>query len=455
MNEISIHYPCTIAPKPVKDFVSVLSKTTDCPETFLTTVGLAVLSVIAGPNVSVMAGTNLNNFYCLLGDTGLTRKTTAIKWGQKLLRDIVVLKKPSVIGSIKTSDNTFEHCAIELITSFSVEGLESAFEGRGKSVIACPPEYRQIFDVGKRQAQANTITVLTSMFDGLDVNVRLRQSKLKIEQSSLTILSGSTQSWFKEALSTQNVDGGFLNRHVLAIGQPSATPLIEPIEPDANDWNQVVELFANLVPDISFDQDQSKSVPIFNCKKIMLFLNEEARLMWRQYATENHQVKIQLEEYERNAVAREEAHAIKLAGLRAFGEQRNEINTQDVLFGTEYAKASANSSLVLVRQSRQSLSPDSNRLYNLILRIFVTEHRTTKKRDIAKYFGGRQDKWAYCLLELLAGKKIVGGEDKGFLPSDIPTSICENNGSDISNLIASEVVGLSDSKLAVGVEYEA
>lgn len=410
MNEI---FPLELLPKPAAELVKICQPATEAPDEFLAAGGLYLGSVLAGPWIEIN-NRPINNYFLLVGETGTTKKTTAMSYPlvllERIIKQLVHLeyRKPSESTTARDEYMGPKH-PYTLITHFSVEGLQTYGLGQGVSAGIHMGEYGTLFDVGKRQGQQNTISELTNMYDGNPVHVRTLSRQVDVKNYCLCLLAGSTSAWLSDFTSTRNIGGGYVNRH-LAFCAKSSRVLARPDTIREGVWDKIASDYASIIPK-NLKLVVTVDGPQWEAPILVLDWSILARTAWEQFYRQQTLMMRQCEDSLLCELsARQLTHAVKMAGLRAFMEKRSSINEDDLCFGVRIARWSTQNTAVLVGDIRQPTN-----LPSVMLRILnkVRDFAPINKTELARHLGGKQGVInAYLELLLAQGHlvKAVTGE---------------------------------------------
>lgn len=408
-------FPFSLLPKPVWEFVGLCSETTEAPDEFLAAGGLFVTSILAGRWVE-FNGQTLNDYFLLVGDTGIAKKTTAQTLAIKLLRD-VLKEKPNLryselepIGKDREMRLEGPISAYPIITHFSIEGLQTHAIGSGTSTGITMGEYGSLFKIDGRQGQQNTVTELTNMYDGNPIAVTTVQRNLEASNYTLSVIAGSTKSWLCDFTSSKNIGGGFVNRHLTFTGFPER---IIPTRSQTSQerWRHLVDSFAVLIPtDLRPLKEGNRVTWVAARKELNWTPNAEA--LWKKY------YRHRIEDYRSlrteslsELSARELTHATKMAGVRSFAEKRNEVTVDDIVFGVEIARWATRNTIDLVKPHKYF----NNKLSQRILKK-IEMFKPISKTELAKRLGGKQEQINDELEHLITDKYVMRLDNETLVP---------------------------------------
>lgn len=179
------------------------------------------------------------NFYTVLvGPTGLTRKTTAIRIGEHLVYD----------REGNPTDGTLLLPGIS-----SAEGLLETIGGynpKEEEPVDCTPtllvieEFASLLRKGKQESVANLAPMLTQMWDSANsIRLPTRKRPLIARNPFLSILAATTLEWLLTSITREEIMGGFGNRFLYFTAKPK-DPIPMPVAPD---YSSLEKLRADLI----------------------------------------------------------------------------------------------------------------------------------------------------------------------------------------------------------------
>ena len=180
----------------LKDYVSFAYPLTEAPLQYHIATGLAIAATALGRNVHLEEGANTfypNLYIVVIGESGITRKSTAINLSFKFLNKL----EPSLV----------------LGSTMSTEALLESFQ---KTYCHCLiyDELRMITDNEDKSYGKGLITLLTSLWSCPDtwrVELKsIREEKRTLNSPTPNILCATTPDWIQ--LKEADVLGGFLGR---------------------------------------------------------------------------------------------------------------------------------------------------------------------------------------------------------------------------------------------------
>lgn len=414
-------YPVEELPPLIKKAIKLFSVESDGSPVGVATALFAVIGSLVGKSYKFQ-NNFINNYYVLVGSSGYSRKTTIQKFAKRIL--------DSALNS--RSDLTSEHLNPEElvpeqftsvidVTSFSVEGLQEIIVSDGVSILLMPTEYKSILDVSKRQSQSNTISDLTGLYDCTAFSLTLRGKQLRAKDFSINMLACSTKEWLVDLFSSQNVSGGFLNRHLVghcAINK-TLNAVVGTIE--QKEINELVQDILKIVPVRKIIFNGSKHEIVYETK-ILDFENAEARNCFSEYISQSHKEALAQENIfnpQKDLNARESLHIIKLAALHSICSGKMCVGIEAIQFAIKWAQASSRIIININETFSKRKLPLTNKNDEKILALIKKHYINTKSpmllSEISKKTGGKQMNNRISLTRLLNDKKIKQF-NKGYVP---------------------------------------
>lgn len=302
------------------EYRECISGVNESPAIFHFGVFCTFYGLILSRRVSVYYGTDIfPNFYtCLVGKSGATRKSTAIRTAMDMLK----------YGSAINSNGTppFEYMA----GLGSGEGLLQALDGEGKTLLVDEGEFRNIISKGSQGASNILIPKLTVLWDCPPIqSLRTRTNPVEARNPFLSIISGSTVDWIQEHLSSSDVAGGFANRF-LYIKSYNTNPISWPDRPDEDKSSK----FISHLNDIYLWSKDFFSAP----EKGQLSVDNVAKGMWKKYYDDLFRRMRKMNDTESTLVQRIPVYAMKLAILYAASDFSQTIKEEHLYPAIEFAK---------------------------------------------------------------------------------------------------------------------
>lgn len=199
----------------VTKYVDWATSCTDSPLQYHVAVALSVLSSLLCPHVRLETSfgefrTNL--WFMILAGTTSTRKTTAMRLGMGLLKEV-------------DSDPI-------LSTSGGAEGIISALSDRdSQSSIFYRDEITGLIDeMTRKDYMSGFMESLTKLYDGEEEKRTLSKKTIHVKDPNLIILAGGIKDRMSEMLSMKHVGSGFIPRFIVVSGWTDIADM-KPIGP--------------------------------------------------------------------------------------------------------------------------------------------------------------------------------------------------------------------------------
>jgi hypothetical protein len=216
---------------------NLVGSSTEAPDAYHWAVFLVSVGLLLGHNVWLNNPHPLrpNFFAALIGKTGTSRKSTALRFGEvlfeKIGHDIQIL--PGVVSS---------------------EGIyQKLAENEGTRLLIAADEFRGLMEIARRQSTRDLIPKLNSLyncpkFDGIN----RRKEPVAVIRPFTSLITASPLAWIHESIAAGHVTGGFLNRFLFIEGEEKR-PIPFPESPSDANWNCLI---SQLQPVIKSWQDK-------------------------------------------------------------------------------------------------------------------------------------------------------------------------------------------------------
>lgn len=211
-------------------YISWASSVTDAAVQYHQAGGLTVLASILSSNLELKTsfGTIVPNlWFAVLGETTLTRKSTAIKLASSLINDI---------------DED-----IMVATDGTSEGILSSLVGReNKSSLFFRDEITGLFQaILAKDYMSDMPEHFTRLYDGDIVKRRLRREEIIIKNPIFHILCGGIKTKIQMMLSEEHIASGFIPRFIFVTAEPDISR-IKPIGPPSLEDNGRSAIFSEM-----------------------------------------------------------------------------------------------------------------------------------------------------------------------------------------------------------------
>ncbi len=181
----------------IKDFIEVLNKKTDASLAFKLFCGIVLVGVALGRRIWFpYGGKNLypNLYVCLLGESGISRKSTCINIVKKVI----------------------SHFEENLIVSdqYSPERLFKDLSERSQAIFLYS-EFAAVLKYFERSYMVGMKECLTELYDcPPKYRRRLQKEEIVIKDPVISILAGSTPEWLFANMTEEDILGGFFGRFI-------------------------------------------------------------------------------------------------------------------------------------------------------------------------------------------------------------------------------------------------
>lgn len=253
-----------------------------------------LMSVALGRGVVVdrpHAPVRLNLFVILVAESGVTRKSSAVRRAVKFARNITGNDNPLIESritpealewqlQIQTIDHGYAY------TNIAVDELVT-FLGKEKYVSAMPTLLTDLYDAPEFRTGGGTLSRGTTRLQNVFVN----------------FLSASTPSWLLRAVNPDVIEGGFTSRVIFIVSEKAKMSAPWPV---AND----VALSTQIQEDLNAIRAQSKTVPSIE-------VTIAARKRFESWYKRRD---LHRDTFRSSFQSREDAHVLRVAALLAINE---------------------------------------------------------------------------------------------------------------------------------------
>lgn len=359
---------------------------------------LTIFGAIIGRRVHLYYARELYpNFFTILeGPTGISRKTTAMRFGEKVMNAFPDIKRCWGISSAEG--------LMRVMGGYSPD--DGGEKPINRSTILMIEEFATLLRKGKQESLTNLTPTLTCLYDApsrLDLPTRKRP--LVVESPFLSILAGTTPDWLESSLSEEEVMGGFANRFAYIRGKPKPT-ISKPPKPKA-------ENIEALVADIK------KAVS--NLKSDYITLSPEADVIWDKHYSR--WVKVKRDGIIAEMVQRIPEYSLKCSLVHAIMAGRKHVEAADIERGITFGKTlETNVEALFGAFPLSQWGKTESKIIQLL-----KEKNPRTKRDIHQHISGRvaADRLARIIQGLESNEIIscfsIGGKTWVKLVKDVPT----------------------------------
>lgn len=192
---------------------------TDAPKQYHKAIGASILSTVMTPHISLRTSFGVfipNIWIMILAGTTLTRKSTSLDIGRRLLDDVME-------DYLLATDGSPEGLLTEMGTRDGKVSLFHRDEITGFMSAVAHKEY-----------MSGLLEGLTRLYDGQAETRILRRERIEIKNPYLVIMSGGIQTRMQEIVGMDHIRSGFLPRFIFVTGTTSPDQM-RPIGPPSDD----------------------------------------------------------------------------------------------------------------------------------------------------------------------------------------------------------------------------
>lgn len=261
------------------------------------------LSSVLGREVVIdrpRAPVYLNWYIILVAESGVTRKSTAVRVAKSLVQ--CVLGDRYLISSRTTQEQLLYQ--MELMT---------LHEQRATVRIAIS---ELVTFLGKTAVGNGMVGLLTDLYDCPEYRYgagTLARGEHELRNVYISFLSASTPSWLIRAVSPDVIEGGFTSRCMFVVSEKRKKKVAWPIEPDP----ELYDLLVDHLNDIRKEAEHFKQVTIHKSG-----INEFNK--WYKQRRDH------ADPYRASFESREDSHVLRLAACLAINDGSWEIRTAHI-----------------------------------------------------------------------------------------------------------------------------
>lgn len=300
---------------PFAEYRELIKDVTEASDVFHFGVLLVILGLHFGKDFYIKnPHTTYFNFYNLLiGPTGEAYKTTALKYGKRILQSLSVRGEDStkIIGTPVSSEG--------LVTSFDAEN--------GTKILSYIDEMKILFGNAQRNSTSNLIATINQFHNEYDEISLPGLQKRIAKKPFLSIIGGTVPEWLDSALSKEVTLGGFINRFIVFYGETKKV-IPRPNDPAEDRWGKFIQKIIN----------RRKVLPKEGCE---MTHTGEAFEFYDQWYRERKNKRKNLPTVIRPLTAREPFHVDKLSGIFSLSNGRSTIELKDIEAATKVIEYSS------------------------------------------------------------------------------------------------------------------
>jgi hypothetical protein len=369
----------------VEKYIKWAKNRSDAAPSYHEAGAFTILSALLAENIRLPTSFgNLipNLWFLILGDTTLTRKTTAMDMAMELLLTV------------------YEDCV--LATDGSLEGILTALALRqGQASIFWRDEFSGMLDAMKRRDYyAGMVEVLTKLYDGKYQKRILRKEIIEIRDPVFIMFCGGIKSRIVELFDTDYIINGFIPRFIYLVAEPD----MKNFKPAGPSNNEIQTVSTKLVEELFALRNRydSKTFITMGDNKVagrephLAELTQEA---WDRYNVLERQLMeagaaSDNPEYFTPTMDRMSKSCLKvavlLAALREQKDRKVIVEIEDILHAIKYIASWIPHTVYIVSNSGKSLSEKTiDRAYLLILggkksrsHLMRSMHLTSREADL-------------------------------------------------------------------------
>lgn len=245
------------------DYVSLMQPTTEAPKSFHLGVGFTIAGAILGRDVWCSYGDPLyaNLFTLLVGQSGKTRKDTAIRRGTRLISDHHIMngKLVSPITRIITDIGSAEALMDEL--------------SEHPNLMLYSTEFSKLMGNAKRKATGTIIPTLMQVWDApITMSSLTRGKPVEAHFPYMSVIAATQPEILANLMSEEDVFSGFANRWFYVCGDATNKPIPSPPPVDS-------VLSAELYEELKQRRTEASN------RSSGINLSREAHLRWQEWYT--------------------------------------------------------------------------------------------------------------------------------------------------------------------------
>ncbi|MFH0871086.1 MAG: hypothetical protein V1878_01140 [bacterium] len=278
----------------------LVGPTTEAPDAYLFAVFVAGLGLYLGRAFYLCHPRRVfqNYYFLIVGESGLTRKSTAIGYGMDLCGRLD--------GEIKFSSGVA-----------SAEGVLGALaKERGTRKIVFNDEMRILFANAKRPGTQNILSSLNSLYEMRGVLTIDRKDPLEVKEGMFSMISATTADWMTREQEIEAAYGGFINRHLCLVGEAKG-PIAIPKPPEDSEWDRQIQGILEWRAALPREGGQ-------------VLLGPAAARFYTDWYEEWYQERRNLPETTGALLRRVDGHVVKLSAFYALINSRMQIEREDV-----------------------------------------------------------------------------------------------------------------------------
>lgn len=254
----------------IRDYVECFEPATEAPRQYHVAMALSLLAMAVGPKVWIqLAGQmKLNLYVLILGPSTEVRKSTAINFGENLLRSAAD-KHPEL----------FKAEWLPPSGTVSAEALVRRLAATERALLVFD-EYGRLLSGSKTKSyMADVKELLTEVFRCWSPGRLTQAAPIEAGPCFPCLIAATTRSRFEEEITAEDVASGFLGRHLIVYAQSTDKVLPWPPAPEESKRDDLIEQLAEVARsvkgEITFSDAAKAAISEWYCTRRSGLAGEE------------------------------------------------------------------------------------------------------------------------------------------------------------------------------------
>lgn len=383
----------------IKNYIDIVSETTDAPKVFHLFGAYSLLSAIAGNLVYIPFGhseLNLNVWVVLIAPSSLFRKTTALTTARSYLWS-----------------NDFSKSLV-LPNEFSPEAFVSGLQNNPTGTLFVS-EFGGFLSMLQKDYMSSTKELLTDLYDSPKRYIRkLKNHTVEIENPAISIFGATTLNWLLDRIKENDWQGGFLTRFLFVPVTVKEKTIAWPKSPS---FKQTTIL-----------NNQLKNIYEYLNNKRQVLDSKEIKKPFESWAT-RFEEQVAGNEQITPFAARLEIYALKLAALNALAKDiPSLVPTADDLRHAARVIEFIYQSTAKLFEEEISFNPEE-KVEKKIIKVLSGNPEGLTQTELIKAVQGRNKyKWVKQIIENLEEQSQIQPEKRTVEGSKKPLIVWRLNG---------------------------
>jgi hypothetical protein len=231
--------PSSVWRGPVADYRDMLKFSTEASDAYHLFTFMGCAGSLIGRSAYLEYGVRLygNLYICLVGRTGQDRKSTSLRYADRLTRDVDLSWR--VLRGLSSAEGLMAQIQDPWVKRDKRGDVIDQGGTEDKRLMVWLGELSSLLRKAKQERVSNIVPLLTEAFDSPPaLDLPTRADPITVTEPHISLLSASTPSWLED-LGDREVLGGFANRFVFILG-PAKSPIPFPDPPDPNIRSKVI-----------------------------------------------------------------------------------------------------------------------------------------------------------------------------------------------------------------------